>query len=82
MTKPIECTLFDLIENVSRYTNDDTEAAAVIADLINTGVVRLQGKFAGARIDVSDMSLRYADLHNDLMANNLSPEPVETRLAA
>ena len=80
MTKPIECTLFDLIENVSRHANDDAEAAAVVADLINSGVVRLRGKFAGARIDVSDLSPFYSDL----LIDDLPSEPVqvETRLAA
>ena len=50
MTKPIEFTLFDLIQQVSKWTGDDKEVALNVAGLVNSGRVRLCGKFAGARI--------------------------------
>ena len=53
MTKPIECTLFDLIQSVNQCTDNDREVAATVAALVNSGKVRLRGKFAGAKIDMS-----------------------------
>ena len=50
MTKPIEFTLFDLIQQVGKWTDDDKEVALNVAGLVNSGRVRLRGKFAGARI--------------------------------
>ena len=50
MTKPIEFTLFDLIQQVSKWTDDDKEVALNVASLVNSGRVHLRGKFAGARI--------------------------------
>lgn len=66
MRKPVECTLFDLIKSVNQYTDDDQEATAVVAEMINSGTVCLSGKFAGATIDLSPA-------HSDCLDISLSP---------
>ncbi len=50
MQAAIECTLLDLVRTVNRVTEDDRAVALVIASLVNSGRVRLRGKFAGARV--------------------------------
>ena len=50
MTKPVECTLLDLMQSVNEYTENDQEVAATVASLVNSGRVRLRGNFAWARI--------------------------------
>jgi hypothetical protein len=61
MTKPIECTLFDLIQSVNQCTDNDREVAATVTALINSGKVRLRGKFAGAMIDMSPALSDFSD---------------------
>jgi hypothetical protein len=46
-------TLLDLIQAVSEVAASDQETLATVADLINSGQVRLCGDAAGATIDVS-----------------------------
>ena len=46
-------TLLDLIRAVSEVAASDQEMLATIADLINSGRVRLCGDSAGATIDLS-----------------------------
>jgi hypothetical protein len=46
-------TLLDLIQAVSEVAASDQETLATVADLINTGQVRLCGGAAGATIDLS-----------------------------
>jgi hypothetical protein len=46
-------TLLDVIEAVSDVTSSDQETLATVADLINSGQVRLCGDTAGATIDLS-----------------------------
>ena len=50
MTLRHECTLLELIQVVSEAARNDEEVVATVADLINSGRVRLCGTFAGARI--------------------------------
>jgi hypothetical protein len=45
-------TLLDLIQAVSEVTANDQEIMATVADLINSGQVRLCGNAAGATIDL------------------------------
>jgi hypothetical protein len=46
-------TLLDLIQAVSEVAASDEETIATVADLINSGQVRLCGDSAGAMIDLS-----------------------------
>jgi hypothetical protein len=46
-------TLLDVIQAVSEVAASDRETLATVADLINSGQVRLCGDAAGAMIDVS-----------------------------
>lgn len=57
MQIPKECTLLDLLWSVNEVTEDEREAVATVASLINSGRVRLCGNFAGAKIRLSDLSL-------------------------
>ncbi len=43
-------TLLDLVQAVSEYAHTDAEVVATVAELINSGRMRLCGTFAGARI--------------------------------
>jgi hypothetical protein len=46
-------TLLDVIQAVNGAAASDEETLAAVADLINSGQVRLCGDFAGATIDLS-----------------------------
>ena len=46
-------TLLDVIQAVSEVAASDQEMLATVADLINSGRVRLCGDSAGATIDLS-----------------------------
>jgi hypothetical protein len=46
-------TLLDVIQAVSDVAASDQETLATVADLINSGQVRLCGDTAGATIDLS-----------------------------
>jgi hypothetical protein len=46
-------TLLDVIQAVSDVTSSDQETLETVADLINSGQVRLCGDTAGATIDLS-----------------------------
>jgi hypothetical protein len=45
-------TLLDLVQAVSEVAANDQEMLAAVADLINSGKVRLCGDAAGATIDL------------------------------
>ena len=45
--------LLDVIQVVREVAANDQETLATVADLINSGQVRLCGDFAGATIDLS-----------------------------
>jgi hypothetical protein len=47
-----DLTLLDLIQAVSEASANDQEIIATVADLINSGRVRLCGNAAGATIDL------------------------------
>jgi len=53
MTRSRYPTLLDLIQAVSEVATSDHETVATVADLINSGRVRLCGHSAGATIDLS-----------------------------
>jgi hypothetical protein len=53
MARPLECTLADLLEHVNRVTEDEQAVVAAVTHLINSGQVRLRGKFAGAKVRLS-----------------------------
>lgn len=76
MLKPVECTLLDLLESVNQYAEDDQEATAVVADLINSGTVRLSGKLAGATIDLSPARFDCLDVSLSPFQPDLSTEEV------
>jgi hypothetical protein len=46
-------TLGELIETVSQLTRNDRLIAAVVADMINSQQVRLEGAFHGKRVVVT-----------------------------
>jgi len=46
-------TLLDLVQAVSEITANEQETLTMMADLINSGQVRLCGGSAGATIDLS-----------------------------
>jgi hypothetical protein len=46
-------TLLDVIQAVSEVAASDQETLAAVADLVNSGRVRLCGDSAGATIDLS-----------------------------
>ena len=73
MTKPIELTLFDLIQQASKWTDDDAEVALNVAGLVNSGRVRLRGKFAGARIALPPP---LSDFLDEMVWPLLAPLPV------
>jgi len=50
MRAPTECTLLDLVQTLNKFTNDEHEGVAISASLVNSGLVRLRGNFAGAKI--------------------------------
>ena len=52
MASSYELTLLDLIRAVSEVAANDQETLAAVADLINSGQVRLCGGIAGATIDL------------------------------
>ena len=43
----------DLIKIVSRYTRNDHELGLAVADLINRGRIKFQGRYAHARVVTS-----------------------------
>ena len=47
-------TLADLIATVNQLTRDEQLGAYIVADLINSRKVRLEGQFRGQRVVVSD----------------------------
>jgi hypothetical protein len=51
MARASHMTLLDLIQTVSEVAANEQELMATVADLINSGQVRLCGDAAGARID-------------------------------
>jgi hypothetical protein len=53
MARRRSLTLLDVIQEVSKAAASDQETLAAVADLINSGQVRLCGDFAGATIDLS-----------------------------
>ena len=46
-------TLAELIATVNQLTQDDELGAYIVADLINSRKVRLEGEFSGQRVVVS-----------------------------
>jgi hypothetical protein len=46
-------TLADLVATVEKLTHDDRLSAYIVADMINTRQVRLEGRFHGRRVVVS-----------------------------
>ena len=53
-TRETNPTLADLIATVNELTRDEQLGAYIVADLINSRKVRLQGQFEGRRVIVSD----------------------------
>lgn len=48
----VEITLLELVAAVADAAADDAEVVATVADLINSGKVRLIGHFRGADVQV------------------------------
>jgi hypothetical protein len=46
-------TLADLVATVTRLTHDERLTAYIVADMINTHQIRLEGQFQGRRVVVS-----------------------------
>jgi hypothetical protein len=53
MARSRDLMLLDLIQAVREVAANDQETLATVADLINSGQVRLCGDLAGAMIDLS-----------------------------
>jgi hypothetical protein len=47
-------TLADLIATVNQLTRDEQLGAYIVADLINSRKIRLEGEFRGQRVVVSE----------------------------
>jgi hypothetical protein len=47
-----EATLLDLVTAVSESARTEAEVIATVVHLVNSGMVRLCGNFAGARFDL------------------------------
>ena len=47
-------TLAELISTVNQLTRDEQLGAYIVADLINSRKVRLEGEFSGRRVVVSE----------------------------
>jgi hypothetical protein len=47
-----ESTLLELVVAVSEHSRTEAEVIATVVHLVNSGVVRLCGNFAGARFDL------------------------------
>jgi hypothetical protein len=45
-------TLADLIATVSQLTQDERLTALIVADMINSRQVRLEGNFQGRRVEI------------------------------
>ena len=45
-------TLRDLVAAVSEFAHSEAEVVATVAHMVNSGLVRLRGNFAGANIDL------------------------------
>jgi hypothetical protein len=50
-----ETTLLDLVTAVSQSARSETEVIAIVVHMVNSGMVRLCGNFAGARFDLSSL---------------------------
>ncbi len=50
-----ETTLLDLVTAVSQSARSETEVIATVVHMVNSGMVRLCGNFAGARFDLSSL---------------------------
>ena len=46
-------TLADLVATVSKLTQDERLSAYIVADMINTRQVRLEGEFRGRRVVIA-----------------------------
>ena len=53
MARRRSVTLLDVVRAVSEAAASDQETLAAVANLINSGRVRLCGDFAGATVDLS-----------------------------
>jgi len=49
-------TLLDLVTEVAKYARSDKEVIATVADMVNTGRVRLWGNFNGAHFDLDALT--------------------------
>jgi hypothetical protein len=49
----LNVTMLDLVTAVSEFAESDAEVVATVAHMVNSGVVRLCGNFAGRRIDLA-----------------------------
>lgn len=50
-----ETTLLDLVTAVSQSARSEAEVIATVVHMVNSGMVRLCGNFAGARFDLSSL---------------------------
>jgi hypothetical protein len=53
-----ETTLLDLVTAVSQSARSENEVIATVVHMVNSGMVRLCGSFAGARFDLSSLPSR------------------------
>jgi hypothetical protein len=53
-----ETTLLDLVTAVSQSARSENEVIATVVHMVNSGMVRLCGNFAGARFDLSSLRSR------------------------
>ena len=47
-----DMTLLDLVKAVNEFTPSEKETVATVVHMVNSGLVRLCGNFAGARFDL------------------------------
>lgn len=64
-----ECTLLELVQQVSELSLTDEQVVTVVTHLVNSGRVRLCGNFAGAKISLEPS---YSPDENSLLSPSLS----------
>lgn len=58
---PPKVTMFDLVNAVAENAKSEAEVVATVVHMVNTGLVRLDGKLRGAHFDLRSLpTLRYA----------------------
>ena len=55
---PPRVTMQELVNAVSEHAKSEAEVVATVVHMVNTGLVRLDGKLRGARFDIRHLPRR------------------------